>query len=299
VTSLRIKREVALPIGADHSASRVAAAATPRADLRSDPPSAARLPAVWLVGAGPGDPDLLTVRALRALGRADVVLADDLVDSRVLALVRDGARVLRVGKRGGRASTDQAFIHRVMIREARRGQHVVRLKGGDPFVFGRGGEEVDALQAAGIAIEVVPGITAGIAAPAAIGIAVTDRRHVPGVAFVTGHGQAGAPGPDWGALARSGLTLVVYMGVARCASIADALIAGGLHRDTPAAAIGAAHTPHQRHSAGKLGDLADRIERDGIVSPAILVIGDVAANAERCTSLVVARVAAAERAAAA
>ena len=146
---------------------------------------------VWLVGAGPGDPELLTVRAVRVLGDADVILADDLVDPRVLAHVGAGARVLHVGKRGGRPSTDQRFFDRVMVGAARRGQRVVRLKGGDPFVFGRGGEECEALRAAGIDVEVVAGITAGIAAPAAIGVPVTDRRHGPGVVFVTGQNGAG------------------------------------------------------------------------------------------------------------
>ena len=236
-------------------------------------------PTVWLVGAGPGDPDLLTLRAARVIAQADIVLCDDLVDRRVFELVRAGARVLHVGKRGGRASTDQAFIHRVMIREARRGQRVVRLKGGDPFVFGRGGEERDALQAAGIDVEVVPGLTSGIAAPAAIGVSVTDRRHAAGVAFVTGHAREGGPGPDWQVLARSGLTLVVYMGVARCAAIADALMAGGLSPSTPAAAIGAAHTPRQRHVLSSLGGLAADVARAAIESPAILIVGDVVRGA--------------------
>ncbi len=235
---------------------------------------------VHLVGAGPGDPDLLTLRAARVLAAADVVLCDDLVDTRVLELVRDGARVLKVGKRGGCISTGQQFIHRVMIREARRGLRVVRLKGGDPFMFGRGGEECDALRSAGIAVEVVPGITAGMAAPASLGVPVTDRRHAPGVAFVTGHNQPGGHGPDWAALARSGLTLVVYMGVARCAQLVDELIASGLSPDTPAAAISAACTPRQRQVVCTLGTLAGTIECERIASPAILVIGDVVSCAD-------------------
>jgi uroporphyrin-III C-methyltransferase len=244
-------------------------------------------PKVWLVGAGPGDPELLTLRAVRVLGQADVVLCDDLVDTRVLAHVNPAARVLKVGKRGGCISTDQRFIHKVMIREARSGQRVVRLKGGDPFVFGRGGEECAALQAAGIAVEVVSGITAGIAAPAAIGVPVTDRRYAPGVAFVTGHsgdkpgdklgGNSDEPGqpPNWAALAQSGLTLVIYMGLARCESITSALIAGGLAADTPAAAISSAHTPRQRHALCTLATLAATVAREGLASPAILVVGDV------------------------
>ena len=230
---------------------------------------------VWLVGAGPGDPELLTVRAVRVLGDADLVLCDDLVDPRVLAHVGAAARVLHVGKRGGRPSTDQRFIDRVMVGAARRGQRVVRLKGGDPFVFGRGSEECDALRAAGVAFEVVPGITAGIAAPAAIGVPVTDRRHGPGVVFVTGQSGAGGRAPDWAALARSGLTIVVYMGLARCDAIAAALLAGGLPADTPAAAIAGAHTAAQRHVVCTLATLADSVAACAIASPAILVVGSV------------------------
>jgi uroporphyrin-III C-methyltransferase len=230
---------------------------------------------VWLVGAGPGDPELLTVRAVRVLGDADVVLCDDLVDARVLALVRADARVLHVGKRGGRPSTDQRFIDRVMVGAARRGQRVVRLKGGDPFVFGRGGEECDALRAAGIDVEVVPGITAGIAAPGAIGVPVTDRRHGAGVVFVTGQNGAGGRAPDWAALAKSGLTVVVYMGLANCRAIADALIVGGLSGQTPAAAVSGAHTPMQRHVVTTLASLAETIAAADLASPAILVVGSV------------------------
>ncbi|MDC8786633.1 uroporphyrinogen-III C-methyltransferase [Roseateles koreensis] len=243
---------------------------------------------ISLVGAGPGDPELLTVRALHRLQAADVVLSDDLVDARVLALVKPGARIVYVGKRGGCVSTEQRFIHELMIREASAGLNVVRLKGGDPFVFGRGGEEMDALRAAGITVEVVSGLTAGIAAPASIGIPVTDRRHAPGVAFVTGHnredaqagtGQNGpnAPtGPNWHALARSGLTLVIYMGLARVESLVAALSEdGGLPLDTPAAAISATHTLQQRSVICTLAELPATLRREAISSPAILVIGPV------------------------
>lgn len=263
---------------------------------------------VSLVGAGPGDPELLTLKAVRALRRASVVLVDDLVSEGVLRYVRRSARVIQVGKRGGGLctpktsqaisapegrhgppcgpwgaqtlgrpgglpSTPQAFIEKLMIAEARRGAHVVRLKGGDPFVFGRGGEECDALRAAGIEVEVINGITAGIAAPAAIGIPVTDRRFTQGVALVTGHGSAQEP--DWAALARSGLTLVIYMGVARVEALVNALRLGGLRGETPAAVIFAAHTPQQRDALCTLDSLAATIARDELVSPAILVIGDV------------------------
>jgi len=248
----------------------------------------ARAPSVSLVGAGPGDPELLTLRALKRLQAADVVLCDDLVDRRVLALLRPEARVLHVGKRGGCVSTSQAFIHQLMLREAREGKRVVRLKGGDPFVFGRGGEECQALREAGIDVEVVPGITSGIAAPAAVGIPVTDRRHAPGVAFVTGHSRADAEsgaGPDWAALARSGLTLVIYMGLARCEALVAELRAAGMDGDMPAAAIAAAHTPRQRQLLCTLDGLAQGLRDEQISSPAILVIGEVVREAHAWAGL--------------
>ncbi|QPF75716.1 uroporphyrinogen-III C-methyltransferase [Roseateles sp. DAIF2] len=268
---------------------------------------------IALVGAGPGDPELLTLRALKRLQAADVVLSDDLVDARVLALLRPDTRVLKVGKRGGcqmappgqeylalppegatrrswerpgerRYSTEQRFIHELMIREARAGQRVVRLKGGDPFVFGRGGEEVDALRAAGLEVEVVNGLTAGIAGPAAAGIPVTDRRCAPGVALVTGHSAEGSGeggrAPDWAALARSGLTLVIYMGVTRCAEIVAALRAGGMRSDMPAAVVSAAHTGRQRQAVTTLDGLEACLRQDpALGSPAVLVVGEVAAFA--------------------
>lgn len=229
---------------------------------------------VALVGAGPGDPELLTLRALQRIQAAEVVLADDLIDPRVLALVQ--GRLLRVGKRGGCVSTDQRFIHELMVREARAGLRVVRLKGGDPFVFGRGAEEVDALRAAGLAVEVVSGLTSGIAGPAAAGIAVTDRRHSPGVILVTGHAGEGCAEPDWDALARSGLTLVIYMGVARCAAIQQRLLAAGMAPATPAAIVSAAHTARQRQLRCRLAELPETLQREGLASPALLVIGAVA-----------------------
>lgn len=230
---------------------------------------------IALVGAGPGDPELLTVKALKRLQAADVVLVDDLVDARVLALLAPHTRVLKVGKRGGCVSTEQRFIHELMIREARSGARVVRLKGGDPFVFGRGGEEVDALRAAGLEVEIVNGLTAGLAGPASIGIPVTDRRCTPGVALVTGHNGDGGRAPDWAALARSGLTLVIYMGVARCAEIVAQLRAAGMRGDMPAAVIAAAHTERQREALTSLDELGETIRTQGLGSPAILVIGEV------------------------
>ncbi|OWQ83708.1 uroporphyrinogen-III C-methyltransferase [Roseateles terrae] len=235
---------------------------------------------VFLVGAGPGDPELLTLKAHRILQEADVVLSDDLVDARVLATLPSQTRVLKVGKRGGCVSTEQRFIHELMIREARSGARVVRLKGGDPFVFGRGGEEVDALREAGVAVEVISGLSAGIAAPAAVGVPVTDRRCTPGVAFVTGHNGEHGQQPDWAALARSGLTLVVYMGLARAATICQALREGGLDGQTPAVVVSAAHTPRQRECFTTLAALPDAIEQHRMPSPGLLVIGSVVALSE-------------------
>jgi uroporphyrin-III C-methyltransferase len=234
-------------------------------------------PLVTLVGAGPGDPELLTIKAVKALRRASVALVDDLVNPGVLRYLRRGARIVHVGKRGGCASTPQAFIHRLMIAEAQRGERVVRIKGGDPFVFGRGGEECDALRAAGLEVEVINGLTAGIAGPAALGIPVTDRRCAAGVALVTGHEQDGGRGPDWAALARSGLTLVVYMGVARADRVVQSLLDAGMAATTPAAVVSAACTPRQRHARCRLGTLVQTVRDEGLASPAVLVIGEVAA----------------------
>ncbi len=239
-------------------------------------PPARRPATVQLVGAGPGSPDLLTLRAVRAIAQAQLILCDDLVDPEVLSHRSPGCRVLRVGKRGGCPSADQRFIHGVMVREARRGTRVVRLKGGDPFVFGRGGEECDALREAGIPVDVVPGLTAGLAGPAAIGVPVTDRRHAPGVALVTGHAREGGVEPDWAALVRSGLTLVIYMGVARCAELAARLAAAGMAADMPAAVVSAAHTARQRHARCTLGTLVATVQTQGLASPAVLVLGAVA-----------------------
>jgi len=232
---------------------------------------------VSLVGAGPGDPELLTLAAVRALNEADVVLVDDLVNRAVLAHTRAGTRVIAVGKRGGARSTPQAFIERLMIRQARAGRNVVRLKGGDPFLFGRGGEERAHLQAAGIAVNVIPGITSGLAAPMVAGISVTHREASPGVIFITGHEKQGdAERIDWKALAASGLTLVIYMGVASAQRIQCSLIDAGLDAATPAAAIANATLKQQRIARGSLHTLASMLRENAIASPAILVIGEVA-----------------------
>lgn len=232
---------------------------------------------VTLVGAGPGDPELLTVRAVRAIRRATVLLVDDLVGDGVLRYARRSARIVHVGKRGGCRSTPQAFIEKLMAAEAARGERVVRLKGGDPFVFGRGGEEAEHLRTAGIEVEIVNGITSGLAAATAIGVPLTHRDHAHGVILVTGHAHRDDAAPDWHALAAAaaqGLTLVIYMGVSTAAALQDALL-GALPADTPAAVVQHASLPHQRHAACTLATLAATIEREGLGSPAILVIGDV------------------------
>jgi uroporphyrin-III C-methyltransferase len=232
---------------------------------------------VYLVGAGPGDPELLTLKAVRVLGEADLVLHDDLVDRRVLAFAKAGARVVAVGKRGGCRSTPQAFIDRLVVREARAGRVVVRLKGGDPMVFGRGGEEFDAVRAAGIACEVVSGITAAVAACAAAQIPLTDRRCAGGVALVTAHEAAARARTDWRALAASGLTLAIYMGVARAANVRDALIDAGLAATTPVAIIERASCANERVVDSTLDALARTVHERTIASPALLIVGDVAA----------------------
>jgi uroporphyrin-III C-methyltransferase len=234
---------------------------------------------VYLVGAGPGDPELLTLKAVRALAQADVALIDDLVDRRVLEFAPQ-ARVIAVGKRGGCKSTPQAFIERLMMRLALRGKIVARIKGGDPYVFGRGAEEALAMARAGVCCEVIPGITAGIGVPAALGIPVTDRHCAHGVTFVTGHTQNGR-GPDWAALARTGTTLVIYMGMTRVREIATELLAAGMAADMPAAAVQHGTTQQQRHVIATLATLADMAHDAGLGSPALIVIGKVVGLADQ------------------
>jgi uroporphyrin-III C-methyltransferase len=234
---------------------------------------------VWLVGAGPGDPDLLTLKAVRAIGMADVLLVDDLVNPAVLAHASAAARIIPVGKRGGCRSTAQDFIERLMVAQAQAGRCVVRLKGGDPFVFGRGGEERALLMAAGVEVEVINGISSGLAAPSSIGVPLTHRDWSSGAIFVTGHERQDAHGtarsPDWALLAQTALTLVIYMGVARCRQIQAALLAGGKARDTPVAVIQSATGDAQAHLLTTLGALADDLAMSGLGSPSIIVVGDV------------------------
>jgi uroporphyrin-III C-methyltransferase len=233
---------------------------------------------VTLVGAGPGDPELLTLKAVKAIQSATVVLVDDLVGPDIVALAAPGARIVHVGKRGGCKSTPQAFIERLMVMAAREGETVVRLKGGDPFIFGRGGEELEHLRAAGIAVEVVNGITAGLAAVTSLGVALTHRDHAQGVVFVTGHAQRGGDAPDWRALAQAAhqarLTLVIYMGVSGASGIQEQLLTA-LPADTPVAIVQHASLPSQRHAVATLATLAATIASEGLSSPSVIVVGDV------------------------
>lgn len=229
---------------------------------------------VSLVGAGPGDPGLLTVKAARLLAAAEVVVHDALVGDDVLELVHPSAELIDVGKRPGRP-VPQELISTLLVELARSGRRVVRLKGGDPFVFGRGGEEAQALLDAGIPFEVVPGITSAVAAPAAAGVPVTHRGVAAAFTVVTGHRRAGEPDVDWRSLAKVGGTVVVLMGVAQRATIAGELIAGGLDPATPVAAIRSATTPDQVVARCRLDELAVT----PVDSPAVLVIGAVAALA--------------------
>lgn len=236
---------------------------------------------VHIVGAGPGDPELLTLRALRLLQEADVILYDRLVGAEILALARRDAERVYVGKAKSSHALPQSEIEALLVRYARAGKRVVRLKGGDPFVFGRGGEELDALRAAGTSAFVTPGITAATGCAAAVGMPLTHRDYSQAVTFVTGHAKGdGDPDLDWESLARLGHTLVIYMGVGKARQIAENLIRAGRAPTTPAAVIENGARPDQRALKGTLADLGAIVERGEIKGPAILVVGEVAALAE-------------------
>jgi uroporphyrin-III C-methyltransferase len=241
---------------------------------------------VSLVGAGPGDPELITVRGLRCLQHAEVVVYDRLLDPRLLHEASESAERIFVGKASGRVALSQRGIEEIMIARARAGKRVVRLKGGDPFVFGRGGEEIEALAGAGIPYEVVPGISSAIAAPSAAGIPVTHRELSSMFTVITGHEdpEKGETSVDWDWVARGSGTLVVLMGLERLESIAARLIAGGRSADTPAAVISAGTWPQQRTVVAPLGMLAAVAGEAGLQSPALIVVGDVVRFAEMIAS---------------
>jgi uroporphyrin-III C-methyltransferase len=253
----------------DFSVTEAALPAAPRQSLA--------LGKVYLVGAGPGDPGLLTVKAKTLIECADVIIYDALVSEPILNLIHPRTERIHAGKRRGRHSLSQAEITQLLHRKAQDHAVVVRLKGGDPFVFGRGGEEMGDLMAAGVAVEVVPGITAGIAAPAYAGIPVTHRGYSSSVTFVTGHESAGKYRPEinWEAIARGSETIVVYMGVHNLPNITQSLIAAGLSNSTPVALIRWGTRPEQEELSGTLADIVAKVEASGFQAPAIAVIGNV------------------------
>jgi uroporphyrin-III C-methyltransferase len=231
-----------------------------------------------LVGAGPGDPELLTLKALKAIQQATVLLVDDLVSDAIVAHAAPGARIVHVGKRGGCKSTPQAFIEKLMITAVREGERVVRLKGGDPFIFGRGGEEVEHLREAGIRVDVINGITSGLAAVTSLGVPLTHRDHAQGVLFLTGHAKPGEAGPDWALIAATAntarLTLVIYMGVSGARQIEQGLL-HSLPADTPVALVQHASLPTQRHALTTLDELHTTLVREQLGSPCVIVVGEV------------------------
>lgn len=237
---------------------------------------------VWLIGAGPGDPDLLTVRAVKALAACTVWLVDDLVGPGVLELATPGTRIVRVGKRGGCKSTPQPFILRLMLRYARQGETVARVKGGDAFIFGRGGEEWAWLAERGVPVQAVAGLTAGLAIGAEMGLPLTHRQVARGVALVTAHtvDETGAGSqPYWQALATSGLTVVCYMGMSDPARLARMLMAAGFRADLPVAVVQRATCADQRHLTTTVARMADDILAHDMGSPAVIVLGDVVSHA--------------------
>lgn len=230
---------------------------------------------VYLVGAGPGDPELLTVRGARLVQQAEVLLYDNLVSPAIVGLAPAAARRIYVGKKAADHSLPQPEINALLIREAQRGLRVVRLKGGDPFIFGRGGEEMEALVAAGIGVEVVPGVTAAAGIAAYAGIPLTHREHAQSVVFATGFLKDGALNLDWTMLARPAQTVVFYMGLSRLAEICAQLIAHGLPADTPAAVIERGTTSAQRVVAADLARLPAEVAASGVRPPALTLVGGV------------------------
>ena len=241
--------------------------------------ASARLGEVWLVGAGPGDPELLTIKALKALQGADVVVHDGLVSEAILDLAPASARRLSVAKRKSRHSYAQDEINRMLVAFAQDGLTVVRLKGGDPFMFGRGGEELEACRAAGVVCHVVPGVTAALAAGASAGAPLTHRGAAQAVTFVTGHAASGGePDLDWTGLARANQTVVIYMGVSTAAAIAARLMAAGREGSTPALVVEDASLPTERRLVTTLAGLPGAAQ--GVEGPALLIVGEAMALAQ-------------------
>ncbi|MGB7656437.1 MAG: uroporphyrinogen-III C-methyltransferase [Novosphingobium sp.] len=234
---------------------------------------------VWLVGAGPGDPDLLTLRAARLVMNAQLIVHDGLVDPAILALARPGTQLISVAKQRSRHTLQQDEINALLVREALAGRNVVRLKGGDPFIFGRGGEEAEACRAAGVPVEVVPGISAAIGAAAAAGMPLTHRSHASIVSFVAGQCK-GLSDQNWTGLAGKGRTLVIYMGLATSEAIAEKLIADGLAPEIPVAVIENATRPQMRVLRSSLAGMPALVATHQVKSPAIIVIGEAAGESK-------------------
>ena len=232
---------------------------------------------IFLVGAGPGDPDLLTLRAARLIERAEVIVHDGLVSREILAMARPDARLISVAKRRSKHTLPQDEINLLLEREAKAGRDVVRLKGGDPLIFGRGGEEAELARAHGVSVEIVPGISAANGAAAATQIALTHRDASSIVSFVAGQCK-GLSDQDWSGLAGKGRTLVIYMGVKTAPQIAEKLMADGLAPDMPVAVIENAARPDMRVVRGLLAGLPDLVVRENVKSPALIVIGEVTAR---------------------
>jgi uroporphyrin-III C-methyltransferase len=236
---------------------------------------------VALIGAGPGDPELLTLKAIKYLKHAQVILVDDLVRPEVLEYANSSARIIHVGKRGGCVSTPQAFIEKMLIKEAQAGHRVVRLKGGDPLIFGRGGEELTSLRAAGIKTTIINGVSSGFSAANALGVSLTHRHNSQGVTFITGHLKAPDQQPNWKALVECRTTLVVYMGLSRAAVIREQLIIAGMSPATPVGLVESSSTDQQRCVITDLQHLPLTIDQQQLHSPVIMIIGDVVAAAQQ------------------
>ncbi|HEX7873269.1 MAG TPA: uroporphyrinogen-III C-methyltransferase [Sphingobium sp.] len=234
---------------------------------------------VFLVGAGPGDPDLLTVRAARLIASADVVIHDGLVGKGIVEMAPATAELISVAKTRSRHSVPQEGINALLVEHAKAGRIVVRLKGGDPFIFGRGGEELEACRVAGVEVEVVPGISAALGCAAAANLPLTHREVASAVTFVAGQCK-GLTDQNWAGLAGKGRTLVIYMGVATAEDIADKLMADGLSPDTPVVVLENGTRPEQRALRTLLADLGDMVHREAVKSPAIIVVGNVAGLAD-------------------
>ncbi|WP_313952115.1 uroporphyrinogen-III C-methyltransferase [Accumulibacter sp.] len=241
----------------------------------SQTPSSPLVGTVFIVGSGPGDLDLLTLRAARLIGEADSIVYDHLIAEGVLDLARPDAEKIYVGKKSSNHTVPQEQLNRLLVKLARAGRKVVRLKGGDPFIFGRGGEEIETLVESGIPFEVVPGVTAAAGCAAYAGIPLTHRDHAQAVAFATGHLKDGTINLDWPALARPRLTVVFYMGVGGIAEICRQMIAHGLPGDHPAAVVQNGTSKRQRVLTADLATLPGKVEAAGIASPALIIVGTV------------------------